>query len=114
MLKYLLLLCMMIILFLGGALFGLKQGGEGVIQTSGYTTEHLNEGLVIEQVVNDKYDTPVLGIPIEQQNIDANINTYKNQAAHSSVQLAELLGGGVSKIYDVVITVAANMVEPLF
>ncbi|MFG6114273.1 DUF3679 domain-containing protein [Halobacillus sp. MO56] len=114
MLKYLLFICMMIVLFLGGALFGINQASEGVIQTRGYTTDHLKEALSVEQTGQDKYDVTVMGIPVEQQNVEAKINLYKDQAAHSSVQLAELLGGGVSKIYDVVITAAANIVEPLF
>ncbi|MFG6121119.1 MULTISPECIES: hypothetical protein [Thalassobacillus] len=109
MIKYLLILCMMISLFLGGALFGINQASEN--HTDQPDAPILSEESLLEGQAekNDMFEGPVVGIPVETPLPD------KGQyPAHGSVQIAELLGTGISKLYDIVITTAANIVEPLF
>ncbi|NIK29711.1 hypothetical protein FHS45_002816 [Thalassobacillus devorans] len=107
--KYLLILCMMISLFLGGAFFGINQASENHADEPDIPVLSKESLLERQAEKNDMFEGPVVGIPVETPFPD------KGQyPAHASVQIAELLGTGISKVYDIVITTAANIVEPLF
>ncbi|MBM7554709.1 DUF3679 domain-containing protein [Thalassobacillus pellis] len=114
MVKYIMFILVTISLFLFGVLFGINQASEGVVQTRGYTTDQLHEALVIKDKTNDTYDVTVMGVPIEQHSVEEKLHVYKSEAAHSSVKVAEALGTGVTKVYDLFITTVAKIVEPLF
>ncbi|MFD1018817.1 DUF3679 domain-containing protein [Thalassobacillus hwangdonensis] len=114
MIRYIAFILFMMVLFLGGALFGINQASEGVIQTRGYTSDSLQDALEIKQQDSDAYEVTVMGVPLEQEGLEEKMTQYKDQATHSSVKVAQVLEKGVNTVYNVVIDSMAALVEPLF
>ncbi|WP_186576459.1 DUF3679 domain-containing protein [Aquibacillus kalidii] len=104
----------MLVLFLGGVLFGIEQANEGVLQTRGYSSD-LEEAVKSEVTEGGSYEVEVMGKKFEQVDMDKKEQQYEEiESNHLMQKVATNLESGVKWFYNQVIHSAYQLSQAFF
>lgn len=109
------LLLAMIVLFLGGVLFGIERANEGVTNTRGYTTSTMNDAIQVNSPNEGQYEIKVMGKNFQQVNLQDKEEKYEAiQSSHFTQALAGNLEFGVKWFYNKMIHSAYQLADSFF
>lgn len=104
--KTIISLLLMVVLFLGGVLFGIDQANNGSLQTKGYAGGEILRAVESDFSQEDKY---------EEQVKEENTEQYKEiQSSHLTQKLAGELENGVKWFYNQVVYTVYQLVQVFF
>ncbi|MDL4841485.1 DUF3679 domain-containing protein [Aquibacillus rhizosphaerae] len=113
--KVLVSMLLMVILFMGGVLFGIDQANEGIANTRGYTATNFEDA--IDSGINEdgSYEVNVMGEDFEQINLEDKELEYEEvQTNHFTQKLAGNLENSVKWFYNQVIDTAYQIAQVFF
>ncbi len=105
----------MLVLFLGGVLFGITQANQGMVETRGYEKADAEDVVNSSVEENGAYQIEVMGQDFEQLNLEKKQETYETvQTGHLTQKVAGGLETGVKWFYNGVIEGAYQFVQAFF
>ncbi|MDC3413330.1 YqxA family protein [Aquibacillus sp. 3ASR75-11] len=115
MVKTIITLLMMIILFLGGTLFGIDQASEGIIQTRGYATADVKEAVQPSRDEAGNVEVELLGKDLQQVTFEEKEQEFQEiESSNFTQKLAGSMEKGVSSFYNLMIQSVYQLVQVFF
>ena len=106
---------LMVILFLGGVLFGVDQASEGITKTRGYSDESVQQA--VESNISDDgtYQVKVMGQDFQQINVEEKEQKYQQtESSQLPQKLASTLESAVQWVYNQMIVSVYQIVQAFF
>ncbi|WP_158633987.1 DUF3679 domain-containing protein [Radiobacillus deserti] len=115
MIKMLATMLVMVLLFLGGVLFGIDQASEGVTEIRGYSTDSLKEAVQTDKNKQDNYQIEVMGQEFEQVSVEDKEEKFQEiDDSHMTQKIAGTLEQSVKWVYNGLIQSAHELVKSFF
>lgn len=105
----------MVILFLGGVLFGIDQASEGITATRGYSDASVDHAVESDITEQGSYQVKVMGRDFQQVDLHEKQQKYKDiESSNFTQKLAGGLEHGVQWFYNKMIISAYQLVQAFF
>ncbi|WP_138415690.1 DUF3679 domain-containing protein [Aquibacillus sediminis] len=113
--KFIITLLIMIILFLGGVLFGIDQASEGVTSVRGYTDSTVEKAVETNKTEQGAHQVKVMGRDFQQVNLEEKQQEYEQmESSHFIQTIAGGLEHGVQWFYNKMIISVYQLVQAFF
>ncbi|MDC3415576.1 DUF3679 domain-containing protein [Aquibacillus salsiterrae] len=115
MLRIMTMFLLMVVLFLGGVVFGIDRANKGVANTRGYSPQSFNNAIEVDASSDDQYEIKVMGENIQQVDLRDKQEKYEAiQSNHFTQALAGNLEYGVKWFYNKMIQSAYQLTQSFF
>ncbi|UFT97830.1 YqxA family protein [Radiobacillus kanasensis] len=115
MVKMLIGMLIMVLLFLGGVLFGIDQASEGVTEIRGYTTSSLKEAVQTGENNQEEYQIEVMGQDFEQVSVEEKQEKFEEmESEHMTQKIAGAMEHSVKWFYNGLVKSAHEIVQTFF